>query len=181
MTISISNTTVMTRGIANGTQRDGASLPCPPALYVRQARLENRLVFGRERRLLGASKRFGLIPLIADPGRLAPYPGKIRILGVVECARGPADRERVASAMMPSELRKLMRPSHEIELISLTAFRLQRLRVCRKRAGRDGLRTCSLHSILDCPREAGDQSSSTALTASNISSAVALIFPSAQA
>jgi hypothetical protein len=28
----MSNTTVITRGIANGTQRDGQSFPCPPAL-----------------------------------------------------------------------------------------------------------------------------------------------------
>jgi hypothetical protein len=43
MTISMSNTTVITRGIANGTQRDGASLPCPPAFI--SARLASKIAW----------------------------------------------------------------------------------------------------------------------------------------
>jgi hypothetical protein len=43
ITISISNTTVMTRGIANGTQRDGASLPWPPSLI--SARLASKIAW----------------------------------------------------------------------------------------------------------------------------------------
>jgi hypothetical protein len=46
----------------------------PAGLYISQARLEDRLVFGRERRLLRADERFCLIPLIADPDRFAPSP-----------------------------------------------------------------------------------------------------------
>jgi hypothetical protein len=43
MTISMSNTTVMTRGIANGMQRDGASLPWPPAFM--SARLASKITW----------------------------------------------------------------------------------------------------------------------------------------
>jgi hypothetical protein len=65
----------------------------PAGLYIRQARLEDRLVLGRERWLLRAAERFCLIPLIADPDRFAPYPWKIRVLAVIERARG-GDRQR---------------------------------------------------------------------------------------
>src|SRR5579871_4898790 len=56
----MSNTTVMTRGIANGTQRDGASLPWPPAFWS---------------------------------ARLAPDPGKIRVLAFIRCACAGHDRK----------------------------------------------------------------------------------------
>jgi hypothetical protein len=40
-TISMSKTTVITRGMANGTQRDDQSFPCPPALM--SARLASKI------------------------------------------------------------------------------------------------------------------------------------------
>jgi hypothetical protein len=101
--------------------------------YVGKARLEDRLVFGRERRLLRAAERLGLIPLIADPRRLAPHTGKIRILAVVERNAAVIDTA-VASAMMPSELRRSMRPSRISSRQASAALRrtLHRLPVSRK-------------------------------------------------
>src|SRR5258706_3077548 len=60
---------------------------------VRQAGLENLLIFRRERRLLAAAERLRLIPLNGDAGRPAPLARKIGIFRLIE-RPGPCDRQR---------------------------------------------------------------------------------------
>jgi hypothetical protein len=62
---------------------------------VGQTRLEDRLVFGRERRLLGAAGRLGLVPLVTDALGLAPLAGPVGILRLVKGVRtGHRHQER---------------------------------------------------------------------------------------
>ena len=58
---------------------------------VGEARLQNGLILRRQRRLLPATGRLGLIPLESDPARPPPLPRPVRIFGLVECG-GAGDR-----------------------------------------------------------------------------------------
>src|SRR5258708_6464 len=69
--------------------------PLAASGLVGQTRLEDRLVFGRERRLLGAAGRLGLVPLVADALWLAPLAGPVGILRLVKGLRtGPRPQQR---------------------------------------------------------------------------------------
>jgi hypothetical protein len=79
---------------------------------VSQTRLEDRLVFGRERRLLGAAGTLGLVPLVADALGLALLAGPVGIVRLVkgvraghrhqECAGQCQAGNRVAVTMISS-------------------------------------------------------------------------------
>jgi hypothetical protein len=94
MTISIGKRTDMILGRPNGTQRDRRVVTLPARPLVGQARLELRLVFGRERRLLAAALRLGRVPLLANAGRSAPLTGEVGIFRFIECLGADRQHER---------------------------------------------------------------------------------------
>jgi hypothetical protein len=73
-------------------------------LLVCETRLEDRLIFGRERRLLGAAQRLRLIPLIADPGRLARHAREVRIQAFVKDAKRRSRAKALRTAPPPRRL-----------------------------------------------------------------------------
>src|SRR5436305_1460205 len=63
---------------------------------VGEARVEDFLIFRRERRVLRMTQRLGRVPLVAEPRRFTPLPREIGILRIVEGKRVSSESERGA-------------------------------------------------------------------------------------
>jgi hypothetical protein len=89
------------RGMPVDTQVIRVSPPLAAGGLIGQTRLEDRLVFGRERRLLGAAGTLGLVPLVADALGLAPLARQIGILRLVEGPRAGHRHQERAGQCQP--------------------------------------------------------------------------------
>jgi hypothetical protein len=80
---------------------------------VLQARLEDGLIFRRQRRLLGAADRLGLIPLNADAGRplpLARQVGELRFLLGARAVHRHAQRYRERDGAERASIKHVILP-----------------------------------------------------------------------
>jgi hypothetical protein len=84
----------------------------PTGRLVGEARVQNSLIFRRQRRLLPETRRLGLVPLEPDPARPPPLCGPVGIFGLIECGRAGDHHESYGYARVLTEsvMNKPLRP-----------------------------------------------------------------------